>query len=258
MYENIRKPALLKPIPLMWLRALPAMYYFGKYIDIDDHPRCRALFSESISYLSTVLTEFKKNQKYENISALIDRLHGISDIPQQDILAGVERFTQELSHICSVHTKQIQTHYKANKQKMIKQYQSSVTPLKVLVCGIPSDHKVHHILDTFCQYNLSFSDVHSRDYATLLAETDIVLLGDTSDTTILSVVDQMHAFNLPAVILLIFKKWESDDYLRSRHARQLIRMGIPVIYKIITPIRLFTTIDKSYMKYHLAGSIDQS
>jgi len=69
MYGDIKKPFLLKDIPSVLLRALPAIYYFSKYFNNATPHKTKSLFKSNLMYLSNAL--FCLSEKW-NFKELMD------------------------------------------------------------------------------------------------------------------------------------------------------------------------------------------
>ena len=63
MYDDIRKPNLLKNIPLVFIRALPSMYYFSKFSNSNIPDNARNLFQTNVEYLTMALRLLSKEIK---------------------------------------------------------------------------------------------------------------------------------------------------------------------------------------------------
>ena len=48
MYEDIKKPALLKFIPMQLVRPLPSIYYYGKYENANENSRLKKFHDSNI------------------------------------------------------------------------------------------------------------------------------------------------------------------------------------------------------------------
>jgi hypothetical protein len=250
MYENIRKPALLKDIPLLLIRALPALYYYGRYSINQDFPRGLKLFQQNITYLNKVIAIMKGQLPYKKLITLENILNDLKKISNDQITSTVEDFTLALSELCSENPERCHKFYKENKQHLINLYRESVSPLHILTKDILPEEKLCHLLDDFCHYKVTHFSSTQENYPDQLTLNDFVILSSLSSSNIHREIEQIDAFNKPAMVISTSKKTDADDKIAIRHAIQLIRTGIPVIFKILTPIRLFTSIEKTYFKYH--------
>jgi hypothetical protein len=250
MYENIRKPGLLKNIPLLLIRALPVLYYYGRYSTNQDFPKGQKLFQQNITYLNRVIAMMKGQLPYKKLIALDNILNDLKEVPNDQISPNVEEFTLALSELCSENTDRCHKFYKENKQQLIDLYRNSVSPLHILTKDILPEEKVCHLLDDFCHYKVTHSSGTHVNYPDQLTINDFVLLSSLSASNIHQEIEQIDAFHKPAIVISTAQQTNPDDKIALRHALQLIRMGIPVIFKILTPIRLFTSIEKTYFKYH--------
>lgn len=250
MYENIRKPNLLKNIPLLFIRALPSLYYYGKFEPKFTQTGCEQLYLQNLEYLRSALELLNKQMNAELLNEIIKILDQIKTNPQMDVLSIVERFTLQLSDYCNSHVTECRNFYRENKQKLIDLYKDKVTPLKVLVTDVEPDQKLPHLLGDFCYFNIQNAYMNDSDYTDKLSENDFAVLTNIDTNEIHSQIEQIDAFHKPAMIVTGIDKSNADNKSGIRHAMQLIRRGFPVIFKILTPIRLFTSVEKTYFRYH--------
>jgi hypothetical protein len=250
MYENIRKPGLLKNIPLIIIRGLPSLYYYGKFGCNYDHEKCEKIFHQNLNYLKAALKVMKDQIEVNKLGQIIDTLDQLNIDNQDEILPAVEHITTDLSDCCSANIQKCRDFYKENKQKLIDLYREQVTPLRVLITDIQADHKILRQLCDFCYYDVQHTSLTSEDYPTMLSKNDFVILTNLDTSSIHYQIEQIDNFQKPAMIVTAIDISDAKNKTAVRHAMQLIRRGFPVIFKILTPIRLFTSIEKTYLKYH--------
>jgi len=219
MYENIRKPGLLRSIPLLFIRALPALYYYGKFSGKSDFPRGQKLYQQNLDYLTKAVTLMNKQISSSKLSPVQNLLNDINNISPEKIDDAIEQLTFALSGFCSENPDLCRRFYKENKQQLINLYRESVTPLHILT-----------------------SDAEPEEF---------IVLTDLASSEIHREIERINAFHKPAMVVTMSDATTSENRTAIRHAMQLIRTGFPVIFKILTPIRLFTTIEKTFFKYHM-------
>lgn len=250
MYEDIRKPGLLKNIPLLFIRALPSLYYYGKFGTKFTQSGCEQLYLQNLDYLRSVIELLDKQMSAERLNKIVKVLDQIKTKPQMDVLSNVENFTIQLSNYCNSHVNESHNFYKENKQRLIDLYKDKVIPLKVLVTDVEPDQKLPHLLCDFCYFNIQNAYMNDSDYTDKLSENDFAVLTNIDTNEIHRQIEQIDAFHKPAMIVTGIDKTAADNKSGIRHAMQLIRRGFPVIFKILTPIRLFTSVEKTYFRYH--------
>ncbi len=250
MYENIRKPGLLKNIPLLFIRALPSLYYYGKFGMKFTHTGCKQLYQQNLEYLMCAIELLYKQLHAEHLTEMIKILERMKVTPNMDMLIQVERFTMQFSNYCNSNVTECRNFYKENKQRLIDLYKEKVSPLHILVTDIQPDQKLPHLLCDFCYYNIEHVFVNNPDYTDKLSANDFVVLTNIDTNEIHRQIEQVDAFHKPVLIVVGIADTDSKNKPTIRHAMQLIRRGFPVIFKILTPIRLFTSVEKTFFSYH--------
>ena len=251
MYENIRKPGLLRGIPLLFIRALPALYYYGKFSGKSVFPRGQKLYQQNLDYLTKAIALMNIQISGSKLSPVQNLLNDIKNISPEKIDDAIEQLTFALSGFCSENPDFCHRFYKENKQQLINLYRESVTPLHILTSDAEPEEKLPHLLCDFCYYDVTRSSRHAEDYPDLLSENDFIVLTDLASSEIHREIERINAFHKPAMVVTMSDATTSENRTAIRHAMQLIRTGFPVIFKILTPIRLFTTIEKTFFKYHM-------
>ena len=169
MYENIRKPGLLKNIPILFIRALPSLYYYSKFGIKFKHDGCRQLFMQNLEYLMCAMELINKQINNEQLDQTINILDQLRTIRHQDIIPTVERFTINLSDYCNKNIQECRNFYKENKQKLIDLYRNKVIPLHILITDIQTDQKLPHLLSDFCYYDIQHAFMDKEDYTDKLS-----------------------------------------------------------------------------------------
>jgi hypothetical protein len=250
MYESIRKPGLLKNIPLLFIRALPSIYYYGKFGMKYTHTKCKQLYHQNLEYLICAIDLLNKQMHTEHLNEIIKILDQLKTDPHMDVLSQVERFTIQFSDYCNLNVNECRSFYKENKQKLIDLYREKVSPLHILITDVQPDQKLPHLLYNFCYYNIQNEFIKNPDYTDKLSANDFVVLTNIDTNEIHRQIEQVDAFHKPAMIVVGIDDPDSKNKPTIRHAMQLIRRGFPVIFKILTPIRLFTSVEKTFFNYH--------
>jgi hypothetical protein len=91
----------------------------------------------------------------------------------------------------------------------------------------------------------------SYDYSSKLIASDFVLFYCISSPEIHKQVNSLTTYHIPGLAMMHFDKDVAFNQEAIRHGAQLAKIGFCVLYKMFTPIRLFTTIDKTYLQYNL-------
>ncbi len=251
MYENIRRPGLLKNIPLILIRALPATYYYGKYISNSNYQKAELLYRQSLEFLFKAITMMTDQLKHSDPSMIFTYLEELNKAPNQKIIDYVEQFTLALSEFCSSNTNDCSKFYKMHKEQLIRLYRETVTPLHILMTNTKHKEKTPHLLSNFCYYHLIESETGNHKYPDQISASDFLILTNLDSSKVHQEINRISAFKKPVMVIVSTNDTNLADKRALRHAMQLIRTGFPVIFKIVTPIRLFTTVEKTFFKYHL-------
>jgi len=250
MYENIRKPGLLKDIPLLIIRALPSIYYYSKISNGTDQEKSHQLFTQNLAYLGAVIEMMLKDLKIAGLEQTLSLITVLKQSSGANITINVEQLTLILSDICSQNKELFRDYYRKNKKQMVDLYQKLVVPLKVLVTDSTKEEKLSHLLDDFCYYNIRLANSNEGKFSEDISKSDFVILTKIYAADVHQLVDRLNAFRKPGMVVVSSADSGQENKIALRHARQLMRSGFPVLFKIITPIRLFTTIEKTFLLYH--------
>ena len=95
--------------------------------------------------------------------------------------------------------------------------------------------------------------LHVYNFRDILQACDFIIFTSAYSITINEDVLKVRQYNKPMMILADIKKEEKVDQQTLRNGAWLQSKEYDVLYKIFTPLRLFTSVDKNYMKYHLSN-----
>ncbi len=258
MYEEIRKPRLLKDIPLTLIRPLPTLYYANKFANKEIPDKIHRSYQSNVKFLNRalqIISKYLKNNDFESLAKEIDFL----DVPpSSENIDKVQKFSISLAELCSDTKTALREQTHVIKTALMEIYSSLVNTIHVLVIdnsrGKEDIDKVLSILKNFCQYKVHHVHPESQEYIKSVIESDFILLYSTSSPEIHQQVKSLKTYHLPGIAMAQFPKNTDPDKETIRHGAQLIKIGFPVLFKMFTPIRMFTTIDKTYIQYHLKGN----
>ena len=255
MYENIRKPGLLKNIPMVFIRALPALYYYCAYHKKQATQKTSAYFKSNLDYINAILLKTGALLKIEDFKKLADEIKQLDKIKSDDRLKYLENTTVSLSQICYEYRKVLKEKIRENKNEYIDKYRKIVIPLNILITG--TDHPVEKMeklagtLSEFCYYNVEKALPEDQDFTPKLVMSDFAILINIDSPQVHDLVMSFNNAHVPCCAIVHIEKGNLVNTQTIRHASQLRKNGVEVLFKITTPIRLFTSIDKTFMKYHL-------
>ena len=114
MYENIRMPGLLKNIPLIMIRALPALYYYGRFANECKHAGCKQLFDQNLKFFRSAISLMQNKMGVDTPIPSLTKLNHPHNLPGQEILCAVEDLTTELSEFCTGNLMECREFYRKN------------------------------------------------------------------------------------------------------------------------------------------------
>jgi hypothetical protein len=255
MYEEIRKPRLLKDIPLTLIRPLPTLYYANKFANQEIPDKIHRSYQSNVKFLSQALQIISKYLKNNNFELLAKEINSLDVLPSSKNIDKVQKFSISLADLCSDTKAALREQTHMIKTALMEIYSSLVNTIHILVIdnsrGTEDIYKVLGILKNFCQYKVHHVQPESQEYVKSVIESDFILLYSTSSPEIHQQVKSLKTYHLPGIAMAQFPKNTDPDKETIRHGAQLIKIGFPVLFKMFTPIRMFTTIDKTYIQYHL-------
>lgn len=255
MYGDIKKPFLLKDIPSVLLRSLPAIYYFSKFFDHSTPHKTKPLFKTNVMFLSNALNYLGDKWNCDQLKQFSDSICNMSLKPYKTLYAGLENEIINLAKFCSQNKHLFRNHFNEIEKRIHKLYKESVTRLQIFLFNPNGDHnifdKVENNLYEFCDYNVIASNPQKNHFSDFMLNSDFVVFLSIYETRIFDDIKVLQTYSRPGLAL-------GSGNFEINHSRQtlkngdvLLKNGINVIYKMYSPIRLYTTIDKLYLKYHL-------
>jgi hypothetical protein len=193
-----------------------------------------------------------KIKKFSDISNSVTHLSARSEDNLRDVL---EKTTIELAQLCTKHRTVLRHNMVHFKTELNKLYKEIVPSLQILVVdsnGQPERvSKLSKMLSGFCLYDVDQTTFLAGDYPKKQIISDFVVFTSTSSPEIHDHVKSLQTYQKPGLAIVHIEKDTNIDKQSIRHGSQLLKIGFPVLFKIFTPIRLYTTIDKTYMRFHL-------
>jgi len=255
MYEDIRRPTLLKPIPLLFIRSLSTIYYFSKFVQNGSPDKPKQLFTSNVDFLSESIGKLGNRLSQKTFLQTAEDLTALNSSPHNAIQDRLEKITIQLSEQCEKALPQTEQAYKELKMALIDLYKDSVQKVGVLVIDNNNEpqrvEKIVNTLKNFCFFDTDNVCYPSAEYSGKLTDTDFAFFTSTRPPQIHDLVKSLKTYRKPGLAITYIDKEDRLDEQAIRHGSQLQRSGFYVLYKVFTPIRLFTSIDKVYMKYHL-------
>ncbi len=252
MYEDIRKPRLLQHIPLLLIRPLPIIYYYCRHAQKNEPTPLREIYRSHVHYLSEALDRFAQQAQIGELKEVARSVAALIRVAEQKRL---EEITVALSRICNRHQSEIRQALQALRPALVTLYRERTRKIRVLAVDVNNEpERIEKLLNTltrYCYYPCDRCGPSGKEFPLRMVETDFVLFTSTFPPQIHSLVESLKTYRKPGLALATIDLEMQAEKQSLRHGAQLQRIGFPVIYKTFTPIRLFTSIDKAYVQYHL-------
>ncbi len=255
MFDDIHRPKLLKSIPTLLVRALPSIYYYSEFIDQNVSDKAHQLFQTNLIFLSKaveVFGEHLQNKEFQTLSVAITKL---KTLPPGKILSDFEKTTITLSQLCADHKTELRQVLKDQKAALNDLYQQTIKKIQVLVVDNNNEpkkaEKLAAKLSNSCYYSVDLATYNSSGYPQKVIQADFVLFASTQPPHIHDAVNSLKSYHRPGMAVAHIEKEGTANKQAIRHGAQLQKIGFQVLFKIFSPIRLFTNIDKNFMKFHL-------
>jgi hypothetical protein len=257
MYEDIRKPDILRNIPLLLIRGLSPVYYFCRYINNHSTEKAENIYLGHLSFVASLVRRMGEELKSKELCQLASRLTMLENIADTSQINELEKITSSLSEVCTKMRSPIEQMFRNKKPEFVNLYHQNIEKLKVLLVDNNNEpervNKIASLLQNFCYYKLDTSRHNAYNYPKKLIENDFIFFASTHPATIHDSFKSLNTYKKPGLAVAYIEKDGKVDRQAIRHGAQLQKVGFKVLYKVFTPIRLFTSIDKIYMKYQLAS-----
>ena len=162
---------------------------------------------------------------------------------------------EKLACVCECHLDKLKKFLKAEKSKFDEIFNKNIIKLNLALVNTQNDEQVHKkissILKNNCNYNLESTAPNDSKYSELVMNSDLVILESTFKPEIHQLMTSLHSFKKPGIALVPMTGNKEEDRISLRHGNQIKKQGYHVIYKSFTPIRMFTSIDREFLKYNL-------
>lgn len=257
MYEDIRKPDILRNIPLLLIRGLSPVYYFCRFINNHSTEKAENIYLGHLNFVASLVRRMGEELKSKELCQLATRLTMLENIADTSQIKELEKITSSLSEVCTKKRTPIEQMFRNKKSEFVNLYHQNIEKLKVLLVDNNNEpervNKIASLLQNFCYYELDTSRHNAYNYSKKLIENDFIFFASTHPATIHDLFKSLNTYKKPGLAVAYIEKDGKVDRQAIRHGAQLQKVGFQVLYKVFTPIRLFTSIDKIYMKYQLAS-----
>jgi hypothetical protein len=257
----INKPNLVKGIPSLIVRALPVPYYYGRYAQQDVPPAAQSIFDTYIDYLSGTMKKMSELIGDEDCKSLKIKVEQLKKSDPSQVEAEIIEITRKLSEICTKNKARIKEVYDGEnglKKSFAELFCDVIEQTKVLIINNSDDPDwvagLQKKLTKNCYYDVDVSKTTDQDFSDLMVKSDTVVFASATPQSIHEEIEFLGTYNKPGLVLGSLQKDEKLDQQTMRNGSWLRSRGVDVLFKIFSPIRLFTTIDKINMRFLWQGA----
>jgi hypothetical protein len=256
MYEEIRKPKMLQDVPLSLIRPLPVIYYTNKFANGDVPEKIKNLYLSNLTYLGDALGKTAKIVDNKDFQKISSSLAAIGDQISKEQLNEIQVLTLAMADLCKKTKQDLRKKNLELKTNLMDHYAKRIDPLKILVIAMEENagniQKVMGVLKSFCQYTVDCCHYDQTEVSEKIVDADFAVFSSTSSPDIHQQVKKLETYSTPGIALVPIDKKNNNLERAIRHGSQLLRAGFPVLFRMFTPLRLFTSIEKTYLDHHLS------
>ena len=258
MYENIRKPGWLRPIPGMLIRSLPAVYYYARFSKNDSSGFHRRYYEMHVHYLIDALNTLGQTLKTNEFADVGGELQKLPGTMPAERLAVTETTVRRLAGVCSKLNKALQDRRSEWVPLLKDLYLNTVDPLQLTVVDYRNTparvKKLHQLLTGSCYYHTHCIPCISVKYQNEILNAACIVLTDIQPAGLNRDYQHIEAYHRPALVIIPKEDRHTTEQPAIRRASRLTRLGIDILFYYLTPIRLYTTIEKTVMRYYAGAA----
>ncbi len=253
----IKKPNVVKGIPPLLVRALPTIYYYGRFASETVADRAKSMFESYVQYLVLALKKTEEVAADHQLTEIINQVEGMLSIPSDNVESEVYKITSELSKFCQNNSKIKEQYSSKNglKQAYLKLFCDIVKKTRVLLIDNSNQpdwaENLTKRLEGSCYYDVMKTKIEADKFSDEILENDFVVFASATPQTIHEDVNMLQTYHKPGLILGNLSQDSKLNQQTIRNGAWLRKSGYNVLFKIFSPLRLFTTIDKINIRYLL-------
>jgi len=253
MYENIRKPGWLRYTPALLIRSLPAVYYYARYTTTRLPEEPENYYRMQLRYLEKSLAALGRILKIDEFNRLSGQAVALLSASNQKRLEATETFTIGMTACCNKWRTLLQEN-RSNWTSQIQQiYQEEVFPLHLILVDYQKNpvriEKLHRLLTNSCYYKVDCISGIDDTFQMQILSAACIIFTDIQPSGLHQDYERIKSYRKPVVAIIPREERQGLQQTAIRHAGQLARLGLDILIHYITPIRLYTTIEKNYIHY---------
>jgi len=254
----VRKPNIVRGIPNLIVRAMPTIYYYGRYAGQNISEQANLYFESHVEYLNQALKKMAVALSDGELESATTSVTKLTEIQPGQIEDEVYQISRNLSAIFSAkkdEVKKIYDNENSVKNELVELFRSTALRPKVAVVDTSNEFewvdKLAATLTDSCYYDVVKTRPMAESYTDDLLKSDFVLFASATPQRIHEDVENLKRYKKPCLILGQLKKDEKLDQQTIRNGSWLRSRGYDVLFKLFSPLRLFTSIDKINIRFLL-------
>jgi len=257
----VKKPNVVRGIPMPLVRAMPMIYYYGRYARQQIPNPAKTYFESHIQYLIKAIEKMASILHDKDLELVAGQVLGLAKIAPAKIEDNVYHISRNLSAIFSTNKEKLKESYDGKngvKDSLISLYRSLAKRPKIAIVDTGNDFqwvdKLSNTLTTSCYYDTITTRAVAENFPEHILASDFVLFASATPQRIHEDVECLKTYRKPGLILGQLRKDEKLDQQTIRNGAWLRSRGYQVLFKLFSPLRLFTSIDKLNMRHLLQGA----
>jgi len=254
----VRKPNIVKGIPMLMVRAMPTIFYYGRYAGQHISDQAKSYFHTHIQFLNQSINKMASILEDSELEVVSTQVESLTKIPPAKIEENVYKISRNLSAIFSIKKDLVRKKYEGEdgvKQSLVELYRSVAKRPKITIVDTSNEFdwidKLSTTLTDSCYYDTLQTRALAENYTENILASDFILFSSATPQRIHEDVECLKSFKKPGLILGQLKKDEKLDQQTMRNGSWLKSRGYDVLFKLFSPLRLFTSIDKINIRYLL-------
>lgn len=254
----VQKPNIVRGIPTLLVRAMPTIFYYGRYTDQKISGRAKSCFDSHAIYLAQGIKKMAAAMNDKELATVAEKAENLSQIKPAQIEAELYQISRNLSTIFSAKKDLVKEKYEgANgaKDALAKLFRTTVKRPRIAVVDTSNElewvDKLSTTLTDSCHYDTLKTRPLAENYTDQILQSDFVLFTSATPQRIHEDVEVLKHYKKPGLILGQLKKDDKLDQQTMRNGAWLKSRGYDVLFKLFSPLRLFTSIDKIHIRFLL-------
>ncbi|MDZ7330869.1 MAG: hypothetical protein ONB31_02700 [candidate division KSB1 bacterium] len=252
----VQRPNIVRGIPMLLVRAMPTILYYGRYSGLQPKKDVKSYFEQYVHYLAQAIELMGQAMEDPSLSGTAEQAHQLKMIATNQIESALFQLSRTLSGIFSTKKELTREKYESPggaKEQLARLFCSSVSRPRIAVVDTNNElewvEKLCLTLRESCLYEAHKTYSNSEHYTDDILGSDFILFASAAPQHIHEDVQALKNYQRPGLVLGQLTKNEKVDQQTIRNGAWLRGRGYDVIFKLFSPLRLFTSIDKIYVRF---------